>query len=102
MSDLLQQIQADERPCPVCGVPAEPDCDGDHSYYECENDDCDAPGYTWGYQRSDESTRIAGSCQLGVPESIRRSASAGMEGALAGQAQSAPTFITATIGRRPE
>lgn len=76
----VTEVEADERPCqnPDCdNEHVEPEVDGDHRYWECE--DC---GYAFGYERIDESTRIEGNCSIGVPEDVRRQASAPMEAAL--------------------
>ena len=97
MSDLVE-MQADERPCPVCGAMTEPELDGDHRYYECEDDDCEAGGYTWGYERVAEGVRIDGSCQLGIPEGIRREASGPMEKAIS--ADGAPVIAGLTLSVR--
>ena len=67
----------DAEPCanPDCDNEfVEPESDGDVSYLECE-----VCGYAWGYRRLEERTRIDGSCSLGVPESVRRAASAPAE-----------------------
>ena len=98
MADLVTETRADERPCPVCGELAEPEVDGDHRYWECESEDCEAPGYQWGYELLRDVVS-EGSCQLGVPESVRRNSSAPME-----QAMRKPGVVDLglTIGRRPE
>lgn len=72
-----------EQPCrdPECDGTAEPEQDGDFSYYACSR--C---GYEFGYQ---QVRRDAGSCQLGVPETVRRRA----------DTTPAPTFL-GTVGRR--
>lgn len=97
----IVQVQEEERPCPVCGEPAEPEIDGDHRYWECANDDCEAPGYAFGYEKVEEGTRIEGNCSVGVPESVRRAASAPMEGAISAERQAQPVDLGLTIGRRP-
>ena len=97
MSEITQ-VESEERACPVCGEVAEPEVDGDYRYWECENEECDTPGYTWGYEKVEDGVRIEGSCSLGIPEDVRRRASAPMEAA---QRQSGPTFI-GSIGRRPD
>ena len=90
------------RPCPLrCqdehglhGV-AEPEQDGEHRYHECTN--C---GYAFGWARVDVlsvQVKSEGSCAVGVPEDLRRRASAAMNAALAADAE--PLF---TIGRRPD
>ena len=81
---MITETQTDEAPCPLCGCMTEPDIDGDHLFYECESDDCEVQGYAWGYVKVEEGTRIDGSCQVGVPEHVRRQASSGMEKAMSG------------------
>lgn len=68
-------MKLDVQPCPLCGAETEAEVDGDVSYYECQNDDCETAGFSWGYERLEERTRIEGACALGVPESLRRAAS---------------------------
>jgi hypothetical protein len=88
-------IKAESVPCadPQCRGRAEPEQDGDHLYFECE--DC---GYAFGFTRSE--TVLAqpdGSCSVGVPEDIRRAASQPMTNALR---DSSPLPLL-SIGRRP-
>lgn len=93
----LTQAQSQDQPCPLCGTLTEPELDGQHIYYECESDDCDTPGYTWGYmsiQAPDSED-----CAIGVPRSVRAAASAPAERALAADQARQPVSIT--IGRRP-
>jgi hypothetical protein len=49
--------------CPACGELAEPEQDGDLTYYAC------GCGNEFGYQRVVQEDS---SCQLGVPEEIRK------------------------------
>lgn len=99
---LLQQVESAEKECPVCRdefdieVLVEPEVDGEHRYWECE--DC---GYAWGYERIEQGVRIEGNCSVGVPESVRRAASAPMEKAMAQEAAKQPVPIGLTIGKRP-
>lgn len=86
MSDSgLTEIRSQEVPCPDpdCGGMGEPDQDGDHLFYECK--EC---GYQFGWDRVPQPAHVGdgagGSCQIGVPESVRRAASKHMEGAIAG------------------
>lgn len=51
--------------CPACHEMAEPEQDGDVSYFSC------GCGMDFGYQIVTEDP----SCQLGVPEDLRRAAS---------------------------
>lgn len=95
MSELME-TQAESRPCPVCGALTEPELDGDHRYYECEADDCEAGGYTWGYERIADGVRIE-SCQLGIPESVRREASAPMEQAIAAEGSQVIAGLTLKV-----
>lgn len=81
----------DARRCPDgdCGAIAEPEQDGDHRYFECTH--C---GYGFGYARLDTlSVSSTSTCAVGIPEDIRRAASAVTERALGTQ----PLL---TIGRR--
>lgn len=71
------EAMGDALPCanPDCDNEyVEPEADGDVTYHECE-----VCGYAWGYERLQERTRIEGACALGVPESLRRAASAPSE-----------------------
>lgn len=102
MSEITQ-TQIDGRECPICGEMAEPEIDGDHRYWECLSDECEAgPGYAWGYERVEEGTRVEGSCSIGVPESVRKAASAPMESVIARERQAQPVNLGLTIGRRPQ
>lgn len=59
---------------------AEPEQDGEHRYHACTT--C---GYTFGYHRVPATTITAKSgdtCAVGIPEDLRRSASAAMQHAL--------------------
>lgn len=92
---------AEERICadPECGGTAEPDQDGDHRFWSCN--DC---GYDFGYEKI-ETNLLAegadGSCSVGIPESVRRQASSGMEAAMAKEAQAQPVDLGLSIGKRP-
>lgn len=80
-------------PDPDCGGTAEPEQDGDHRYHECT-----ACGYGFGYQKLETvSVSTAGACSVGIPEGIRRAASAPMESALARDAGRMPVLLQ--IGR---
>lgn len=68
--------------CISCGRMAEPEQDGDVLYFACS---C---GFESGYRRVAAADP---SCQLGVPEDVRRQASVPLPG---------PVLVT--IGRRPE
>ena len=74
MSVQEQVIEEGLVPCrdPECDGIAEVEVDGDHRYYECM--EC---GFAFGYQRISVSTDET--CAIGVPEDLRRSASAPME-----------------------
>lgn len=78
MSDLVTEttVEQGERPCrdPECSGTAEIERDGEHAYYECE--EC---GFQFGYTKLGSEDE---SCAIGVPEAVRMSFSAGMEGAL--------------------
>jgi hypothetical protein len=52
------------RECPSCGDRAQPEQDGDLIYYAC------GCGHEFGYQRVQQEQDS--SCQLGVPEEIRK------------------------------
>lgn len=77
---------------PQCSGRAEPEQDGDHTYFECE--DC---GYAFGFTRLSVSVQPAGACSVGIPEDVRRAASQPMTNALAA---SGPPLLS--IGRRPD
>ena len=66
----VEMAVAKDKPCPVCGKLVEPEMDGDLRYYECLDDDCEAGGYLFGYERI--QTDDSADCQIGVPESVRR------------------------------
>lgn len=74
-----------------CDAVAEPEQDGDTAYLHCP--DC---GNDFGFQREVVSVTAnpGGTCAVGVPEQLRRRASAGMENALRRQ----PPLLQ--IGRR--
>jgi hypothetical protein len=55
---------SDSVPCPACGELAEPEQDGDVTFYAC------GCSYEFGYQRVAQEQDS--SCQLGVPEEIRK------------------------------
>lgn len=85
------------RPCPdpECGGLGEPEQDGDHTYCECTT--C---GYAFDYQRL-AAVAVAPdgtSCAAGIPEHLRRAASAPVENTLA--ATRPPLLLQ--IGRRPD
>ena len=75
---------------------AEPEHDGDYRYYCCTT--C---GHTFGFVQSTSyaiAAQNGGFCAVGVPEDVRRAASAPMEHSIAA-AQPGPLL---TIGRRPD
>jgi hypothetical protein len=75
MSDITE-LQTDARLCPVCPdemdceTLVEPEIDGDHRYYECQ-----VCGYAFGWSRVSDGVKVEGSCAIGVPESVRKTAS---------------------------
>lgn len=86
-------ISADSVPCadPQCGGRAEPEQDGDHTYFECEH--C---GYAFGFTRTETvAVNPDGACSVGIPENVRRAASRPMTNALA-----ASELPLLSIGRR--
>lgn len=83
-----QAVPCRDPECAERGGMAEPDGDAEMRYYTCT--EC---GYEFGYQQVKQDT---GTCQIGVPEGVRRAASAGAERAMA---QSQPVLLQ--IGRRP-
>jgi hypothetical protein len=86
-------ISADSVPCadPGCRGRAEPEQDGDHTYFECVT--C---GYGFGFQRVETiAVNRDGQCSVGIPEDVRRAASQPMTNALAA---SQPPLLS--IGRR--
>lgn len=89
-------LKADTVPCndPGCRGRAEPEQDGDHTYFECL--EC---GYAFGFTRLETvAVQRDGACAVGVPEDIRRAASLPMTNALAAS-QPLPLL---SIGRRPD
>jgi hypothetical protein len=101
MSDpTISQVTTDARPCanPECdNQEVEPEQDGEHLYFECE--EC---GYGFGWEKIEEGVRLEGNCSIGVPESVRRASSAGMEGAIAAQKPAGVVDLGLSIGRRPQ
>ena len=98
-SGLLSETQVDDgvRPCanPEChneGVEVEQD--GDHLYFECE--EC---GFAFGWTRL--SDQPEGNCSIGVPESVRRSASLPASTYVERERPGAPVDLGLTIGFRP-
>lgn len=94
MSDLVE-VQVDAQPCfdPECGGLAEPEIDGTVRYLECQ--EC---GSTFGFVKVQNPVKVE-SCALGVPEDVRRAASAPMEGAMMDQVvKRAPVFVE--LGRK--
>jgi hypothetical protein len=85
----LQATVAQLAYCPdsECGAVAEAEQDGDLTYFTCS-----VCGYEFGYQRVNLS--IEPSCQLGIPEDVRRKGSP--------QLLPAPTKVPVTLGRRRE
>lgn len=89
-------IKADSVPCadPGCRGRAEPEQDGDHLYFECE--EC---GYAFGFTRSETlAAQPDDVCSVGISEDVRRAASRPMTNALAAS-QPQPLL---SIGRRPD
>lgn len=78
MAQVTEQVRTDLEPCPFATAeqewycentePVEIEQDGDHEMFECP--EC---GSTWGF-RLITGVSIAGDCQAGVPETIRRKA----------------------------
>jgi hypothetical protein len=97
----VTERQDEQRPCfdPDCGGIAEPEQDGEHcKYWSCA--DC---GNDFGFERLQPNviTEDAdGTCQVGIPEAIRRSASQGMTKAISEEAARAPVEIGLTIGKK--
>lgn len=89
-------IRAETVPCadPGCRGRAEPEQDGDHTYFECE--EC---GYAFGFTRSETVLAYRDdNCAVGVPEDIRRAASQPMTNAL----RASDPLPLLSIGRRPD
>lgn len=92
MSIAAEPVTAEARECPSCPyeldrvTQVEPELDGDLRYYECP--EC---GYEWGWSRIEKQQE--NTCSMGVPEDIRRAASAGMEKAMSGP----PVIAGATL-----
>lgn len=88
-------IKADSVPCAdsQCRGRAEPEQDGDHTYFECL--EC---GYAFGFTRSETvAVQPDGACSVGISEDVRRAASQPMTNAMAAS-QPLPLL---SIGRRP-
>ena len=88
-------IAAESVPCtdPACGGRAEPETDGDHTYFECP-----ACGYTFGFTRTGNVlANPADACAVGIPEDLRRAASRPMTDAL----RASTPLPLLSIGRRP-
>lgn len=68
MADVLED-RTTMRPCPECGELTEPEQDGDHRYFDCQ--DC---GVEFGYSRMETTVLDADghSCSAGVPDEIRK------------------------------
>ncbi len=95
MADLTELMTADI-PCfdPECAGMGEPESEGDLSWFTCEV--CNSE---YGYERIPQTQASENSCQLGVPESVRRIGSAmGDPGQL--EQPSAPTPVLVTIGKK--
>lgn len=98
----VQEAVADGKICPMTpdecerSEVVEPEIDGEHMYYECP--DC---GYAWGYQRV-EGLSVEGNCAIGVPEEVRREASAPMEQAMRKEQQKQPVSLGSTIPVRKD
>lgn len=95
---LETELDSGLKPCknPECdNAYVEVEQDGDHLYWECG--EC---GFTFDYQRIDAPQVHDDSCQVGIPEPVRRRASAGMEKALRQEASKVPVMLQ--IGKRPE
>lgn len=81
MPDVIEKIELaeGELPCydPDCVGVAVVERDGDHQWHECQ--DC---GYQFGWEQVGLPSGEDGACSIGVPEALRRQASAPMEQAL--------------------
>lgn len=77
--------------CAEQGGVGEPDGDTEVHYFVCN-----VCGFEFGYEQIKQSPDT---CQLGVPESVRKVASSGMEAAIAAEQKAQPVPIS--IGRRP-
>lgn len=90
MADVIE-AKADARPCrdSECLGVAEPEIDGEHRYFECP--EC---GFCFGYERIQVST--TDNCAIGVPEDVRRRASAPME-----EAMQRTQPVPIQLGRKP-
>lgn len=89
-SDLKELGTGEDIACgdPECAeansplLTAEVEVDGDHKYHVCI--EC---GYNFNYQKVEGSGVADDACSIGVPESIRKIASAAPEGAIANLAR---------------
>jgi hypothetical protein len=92
MSLTTEPVTAAARECPSCPYEyetttmVEPELDGDLRYYECH-----VCGHEWGWERLEAQQE--NTCSMGVPEDVRRAASAGMEKAMSGP----PVIAGATL-----
>jgi hypothetical protein len=88
------EVQADARPCrdTECSGVAEPEVDGEHRYWECQ--EC---GFAFAYERIENP--MGGECAIGVPEEVRRRASAPMEQAMREEQRGKPVVVQ--LGRKP-
>lgn len=77
------------RECPSCGESAEPEQDGDVSFYVC------GCGMEFGYTVVSEDP----SCQLGIPEEVRRGGT--IPAGIAGSHDHPPVFL-GQVGRQPD
>lgn len=98
MSDVVE-LRTEDSLCfdPECGGLAEPESEGDLMWYTCTV--CFSE---FGYDRMPAAQAPQNSCQLGVPESVRRIGSAmGDPSQLEQPAQpQAPTPVLVQIGKR--
>lgn len=75
--------------CPSCGDRAQPEQDGDLIYYAC------GCGHEFGYQRVAQQDS---SCQLGVPEEIRKGYSLAHAATLGGASPEEAVEFDKTLG----
>jgi hypothetical protein len=93
--DSLRELgTAEDSPCrdEECDGTAEVEVDGDHRFRVCQK--C---GFEFGYEKI-ETTGETHACGIGVPESIRRAASAGLEGAIRSEAAKQPVPVQIGFG----
>jgi hypothetical protein len=99
MSDELLEMVGDTVPCrdPECIGTAEVEVDGDHRFYVCE-----ACGFEFGHKKSEGTSLNSDNCGIGVPESLRRRASAATQSAIQQEERAQPVMVQIGFGAPKE